>query len=208
MCAARTIRPYVSNFSTFLSMKRFLFAAAVAAAFLSAPQAQAQSTKKAPAAKAAKTANTSVAPAARQASDNWGWGDAQAERATPEVSGWDMPAAQTTTVPAEADPMMQSSGVLVAPGMSSSPYRGTSTDYHGRPVAKAKSKRPRSVDVAQADPMMQSSGVMLAPGMNTAPYRGVSTDYHGRPLRKTSTNNTVTAQEPAPTDNSTMASGW
>ena len=117
-----------------------------------------------------------------------------------------MPAAQTTTAPAETDPMMQSSGVLVAPGMS--PYRGTSTDYHGRPVTKAKSKRPRSVDVAQADPMMQSSGVMLAPGMNTAPYRGVSTDYHGRPLRKTSTNNTVTAQEPAPTDNSTMASGW
>jgi hypothetical protein len=188
-------------------MKRFLFAAAVAAAFLSAPQAQAQSTKKASTATvASKAANTSVAPAAQQPND--GWGDAQAERAVPEVSGWDMPAAQTTTAPAEADPMMQSSGVLVAPGMSSSPYRGTSTDYHGRPVAKAKSKRPRSVDVAQADPMMQSSGVMLAPGMNTAPYRGVSTDYHGRSLRKTSTNNTVTAQEPVPTDNSTMASGW
>ncbi|RSK46400.1 hypothetical protein [Hymenobacter perfusus] len=189
-------------------MKRFFFAAAVAAAFFSAPQAQAQTNKKAPAAKTARAANTSVAPAAAQPNDDWGWGDVQAERAVPEVSGWDLPAAQAATATPETDPMMQSSGVLVAPGMSSSPYRGTSTDYNGRPVVKTKSKRPRSVEVAQTDPMMQSSGVMLAPGMNTAPYRSVSTDYNGRPLRKASTNNTVTAQEPAPTDNSTMASGW
>lgn len=189
-------------------MKRFLFAAAVAAAFLSVPQVQAQTSQKAPLTKTTKAANTSVAPAAEQPNDGWGWGDVQAERAVPQISGWDLPAAQAATATPEADPMMQSSGVLVAPGMSSSPYRGTSTDYHGRPVVKAKSKRPRSVKVAQTDPMMQSSGVMLAPGMNTAPYRAVSTDYHGRPLRKTSTNSTVTAQEPAPTDNSTMASGW
>ena len=182
-------------------MKRFLFAAAVAAAFFSAPRAQAQTSKKT---QSAKAANTSVAPAAQPANDGWGWSDGQAERAVPEVSGWDMPAAQAAS--AEADPMMQSSGVLVAPGMSSSPYRGTSTDYNGRPVAKAKSKRPRSVEVVQTDPMMQSSGVMLAPGMNTAPYRSVSTDYNGRPLRKTSTNTTV-ASQPS-TDNSTVAAGW
>lgn len=184
-------------------MKRFFFAAAVAAAFFSAPQAQAQTSKKAP---AAKTANTSVAPAATATDDGWGWGDTQAERAVPEVSGWDLPAAQMATAAPEADPMMQSSGVLVAPGMSSSPYRGTSTDYNGRPVVKAKSKRPRSVEVAQTDPMMQSSGVMLAPGMNTAPYRSVSTDYNGRPLRKASANNTITSQRPA--DSSTVAAGW
>lgn len=181
-------------------MKRFLFAAAIAAAFLSAPHAQAQTVKKAPARKAA---NTSVAPAA---DDDWGWTtDAPAQA---EVSGWEVPGAETPTVAtAAADPMMQSSGVLVAPGMSSSPYRGTSTDYHGRPVVKAKSKRPRSVDVAQEDPMMRSSGVMLAPGMNTAPYRGVSTDYNGRPLRKVSASTTITSQHPI-TDNSTVAAGW
>lgn len=182
-------------------MKRFLFAAAVAAAFFSAPQAQAQTTKKATPKKAV---NTSVAPVTRPAEDSWGWGeDTPAE----PVSGWDVPGAETSVAAtADVDPMMQSSGVLVAPGMSSSPYRGTSTDYNGRPVAKAKSKRPRSVEVAQDDPMMQSSGVMLAPGMNTAPYRAVSTDYNGRPLRKPAATGTVAAQ-PA-TDNATVAAGW
>lgn len=38
------------------------------------------------------------------------------------------------------DPMMKSSGVSVAPGMSSSPYRGVSTDYWGRPLKKKTSK--------------------------------------------------------------------
>ncbi|MDU0369768.1 hypothetical protein ACFPAF_05125 [Hymenobacter endophyticus] len=180
-------------------MKRFLFAAAVAAAFLSAPQAQAQTVNKVPASKAA---NSSAAPAA---DDDWGW--TTGAPAQQEVSGWEVRGAETPTVVAsDSDPMMQSSGVLVAPGMSSSPYRGTSTDYHGRPVVKAKSKRPRSVEVAQEDPMMRSSGVMLAPGMNTAPYRGVSTDYNGRPLRKTTANTTVTSQRPS--DNSTVAAGW
>ncbi|TGE15953.1 hypothetical protein [Hymenobacter elongatus] len=36
------------------------------------------------------------------------------------------------------DPMMQSSGVMIAPGMNTAPYRGVSTDYWGRPVRKAK----------------------------------------------------------------------
>ncbi|WP_426493498.1 hypothetical protein [Hymenobacter sp. 102] len=180
-------------------MKRFLFAAAVAAAFLSAPQAQAQSTKK-----ATKPANTSVAPAASTAPDDWGWNDAPIS-ASAAASGWEVPGAETATAPAK-DPMMESSGVMLAPGMNTAPYRGTSTDYHGRPIAKPKSKRPRSVEVAQDDPMMQSSGVMLAPGMNTAPYRGVSTDYHGRPLRKPVAATTAAAAPAA--DNSTMAAGW
>ncbi|MCB2406679.1 hypothetical protein [Hymenobacter lucidus] len=36
------------------------------------------------------------------------------------------------------DPMMHSSGVMIAPGINTAPYRGTSTDYWGRPVRKAK----------------------------------------------------------------------
>lgn len=175
-------------------MKRFLLSAAVAVALFGASEAQAQ-TK----AKPGKTANTSVAPAAEP---EWPALETWNEPATPAPTsnGWETAAAP------EADPMMRSSGVMVAPGMSSSPYRGTSTDYHGRPVTKAKSKRPRSVDVAQNDdPMMRSSGVMLAPGMNTAPYRGTSTDYNGRPLRKpaatTASAQTDVADEP-------MAAGW
>ncbi|TGD81688.1 hypothetical protein [Hymenobacter wooponensis] len=164
-------------------MKRFLLSAAVVAAFFSAPTVQAQ-TK----ATVSKPANSSVAPATRPA----------AEEEWPTLETWNTPAAssgwETAVTAPDPDPMMHSSGVLVAPGMSSSPYRGTSTDYNGRPVAKAKSMRPRSVVVESDDPMMHSSGVQIAPGMNTAPYRGVSTDYNGRPLRKTSTSNTMAAE--------------
>lgn len=176
-------------------MKRFLLSAAVAVAFLGASEAQAQ-TK----AKPGKLANTSVAPAVEPewpALETWG------EPATPSAAdkGWETAATDDT------DPMMRSSGVMIAPGMSSSPYRGTSTDYNGRPVAKVKSKRPRSVDVTQDDPMMQSSGVMLAPGMNTAPYRGTSTDYNGRPVaRKQVASTTVSAQ--ADVAEEPMAAGW
>ena len=145
-------------------MKKLLFAAAAAVAFLSAPLAQAQTTTVYP------LESTSMAPA---------------------IDGWDWPApaaATDATVPATADDadaaMMRSSGVLVAPGMSSSPYRGTSTDYNGRPVARRKSFRPRSVRTTSTDPMMAFSGVMLASGMNTAPHRAASTDYHGRPLHQ------------------------
>ncbi|MBX0291548.1 hypothetical protein K3G63_13945 [Hymenobacter sp. HSC-4F20] len=175
-------------------MKRLLLAAAVAAAFFSTSDAQAQTKVK-----AGKLANTSVAPATEPewpAQETWG---EQVAPASPS-SGW-----ETAATP-DADPMMHSSGVLIAPGMSSSPYRGTSTDYNGRPVAKPKSKRPRSVEVAQDDPMMQSSGVMLAPGMNTAPYRGTSTDYNGRPLRKPVAATTAAAQ--ADVSEEPMAAGW
>lgn len=177
-------------------MKRVLLAAAVAVAFFSASDAQAQ-TKVKP----GKLANTSVAPAMEPEwpaePETWG---VQVAPASPG-SNW-----ETAGTPDAVDPMMQSSGVLVAPGMSSSPYRGTSTDYNGRPVAKPKSKRPRSVQVAQDDPMMQSSGVMLAPGMNTAPYRGTSTDYNGRPLRKPVAATTAAAQ--ADVSQEPMAAGW
>jgi hypothetical protein len=40
---------------------------------------------------------------------------------------------------ASTDPMMQSSGVMAAPGMNTAPYRGVSTDYWGRPI-KPKAK--------------------------------------------------------------------
>lgn len=169
-------------------MKRFLLSAAVIVSFFSASETQAQTT-----ATPRKAANSSVAPVARPAEPEW-----------PAVDVWNSPATQSnwetavtpTTLPAD-DPMMHSSGVQVAPGTSSSPYRGTSTDYNGRPVAKVKSKRPRSVAVESDDPMMHSSGVMLAPGMNTAPYRGVSTDYNGRPLRPATSPAAVAAQAPA-----------
>lgn len=159
-------------------MKRFLLSAAVVVAFFSAPAVQAQTKLSTTA-----PANSSVAPATRPATDDDGWPTQEVWNTPTDSSGWQT--AATSTV----DPMMQSSGVLVAPGMSSSPYRGTSTDYNGRPVVKPKSMRPRSVVVASDDPMMHSSGVQIAPGMNTAPYRGVSTDYNGRPLRKPAANN-------------------
>ncbi|TGE09683.1 hypothetical protein [Hymenobacter fodinae] len=163
-------------------MKRFLLAAVVTATFFSTPTAQAQTN-----AKPNKPANSSVAPAARPTAEAE-WPTLETWNTPPTETGW-----ETAATAPDADPMMRSSGVLVAPGMSSSPYRGTSTDYNGRPVAKPKSMRPRSVAVVSDDPMMHSSGVQIAPGMNTAPYRGVSTDYQGRPLRKTSAADTRAA---------------
>jgi hypothetical protein len=162
-------------------MKRFLLPAAVVAAFFSASAVQAQTKQP-----VSTPVNTSVAPATRPATDDDGWPTLDVWNTPTDSGGWQSAATAGT------DPMMQSSGVLVAPGMSSSPYRGTSTDYNGRPVAKPKSMRPRSVVVASDDPMMHSSGVQIAPGMNTAPYRSVSTDYNGRPLpRPAAKNNTM-----------------
>jgi hypothetical protein len=179
-------------------MKRFLLSAVVVAAFFSAPSVQAQ-TKPA----ASRPANSSVAPVSRPLDeDGWPTTDTwNAPTAPATENGW-----ETATAAPDADPMMHSSGVLVAPGMSSSPYRGTSTDYNGRPVAKAKSHRPRSIAVESDDPMMHSSGVQIAPGMNTAPYRGVSTDYNGRPLRKAAAPNTMAAKET--TSNGSVAAQW
>ncbi|UYZ62517.1 hypothetical protein [Hymenobacter weizhouensis] len=172
-------------------MKRFLFSAAALLALYSAP-AHAQIS---PAASGKTPARTTTAASDRSDLDDW-----NSTTPAPAADGWST-AADATSPASAADPMMQSSGVLVAPGMSSSPYRATSTDYHGRPVAKAKSKRPRSVRHKSDDPMMASSGVMIAPGMNTAPYRGTSTDYHGRPVRRLSGATSVTA-------NTSAGSAW
>ncbi|MCA8833110.1 invasion associated locus B family protein [Hymenobacter pini] len=125
-------------------MKRFLSAVAIAAAFLSAPQVQAQTTKK----PAAKPTNTSVAPATRATSDDWGWNDA----VPADTSGWEVRGAETAATPAAADPMMQSSGVMLAPGMNTAPYRGVSTDYNGRPVRK-----PAAATTVAAQPATDNS---------------------------------------------------
>ena len=55
--------------------------------------------------------------------------------------------AATTEAEADTDPMMRSSGVMAAPGMSSSPYRGVSTDYWGRPL-KRKARRTAASSLA------------------------------------------------------------
>ncbi|SDY15944.1 hypothetical protein [Hymenobacter psychrophilus] len=167
-------------------MKKLLFAAVAAVTFLRAPLAHAQTTTTSPA------ANTSMAPAA----DGWDW-PASPSAAAPTGTN-------VAAIDDDADEaIMHSSGVLVAPGMNSSPYRGTSTDYNGRPVARRKSFRPRSVRTTSTDPMMASSGVMLAPGLSTSPYRAASTDYNGRPLQQ---------PQPAPiaqpADAQSLAAGW
>lgn len=158
-------------------MKKLFCAAAVAIAFLNAPPAQAQTTTLQP------------------ATGGWDWPAPSAAAA--------LPAAAAAAAAADDDAMMHSSGVLVAPGMSSSPYRGTSTDYNGRPVARRKSFRPRSVRTTSTDPMMASSGVMLAPGLSTAPYRAASTDYNGRPLQQPQPD--PVAQRP---EARALAAGW
>ena len=53
----------------------------------------------------------------------------------------------------EADPMMRSSGVMVAPGMSSSPYRGVSTDYWGRPLKRKIRRSTASSLISQSAPV-------------------------------------------------------
>ncbi|SHJ41665.1 hypothetical protein SAMN02745146_3096 [Hymenobacter daecheongensis DSM 21074] len=68
--------------------------------------------------------------------------------------------ATVAAVPVEAelaadDPMMRSSGVMIAPGMNTAPYRGVSTDYHGRPLKKKASKASTlAVQEAQAPAAM------------------------------------------------------
>lgn len=61
-------------------------------------------------------------------------------------------AAATETEEAAADPMMRSSGVMIAPGMSSSPYRGVSTDYWGRPLKRKIRRSTASSLTAEAIP--------------------------------------------------------
>jgi hypothetical protein len=171
-------------------MKRFLLPAFLMAALLSAPAysqtIDGSGPKKSRTTKAQKK-KAAVAPKPTSAA-NWGsTADEDALWATPAPA----PVAATTPAAEPAlndDPAMHSSGVMIAPGMNTAPYRGVSTDYNGRPLNKPAKKVVAAVpapdELTEDDPMMHSSGVMIAPGMNTAPYRGVSTDYNGRPLKK------------------------
>lgn len=102
------------------------------------------------------TAETAPASGAQQY--NMGWSTAPGIPLSlhnrPSTDYWGRPlkkkAKNMTTVSAQkevayaeeevVDPMMKSSGVSVAPGMSSSPYRGVSTDSWGRPLKKKTSK--------------------------------------------------------------------
>ncbi|UOQ66501.1 hypothetical protein [Hymenobacter volaticus] len=59
-----------------------------------------------------------------------------------------------------ADPMMHSSGVMVAPGMSSSPYRGVSTDYWGRPLKKKAKNSTLAAKTKQADAPVTSNSTI------------------------------------------------
>jgi hypothetical protein len=69
-------------------------------------------------------------------STDW-WGRPLKKKATNNLTT--APVAQTdVNDEVSDDPMMHSSGVMIAPGMNTAPYRGTSTDYWGRPVRKAK----------------------------------------------------------------------
>jgi hypothetical protein len=51
---------------------------------------------------------------------------------------------------ASTDPMMQSSGVMAAPGMNTAPYRRVSTDYWGRPL-KQKAKAATTLGKTTAE---------------------------------------------------------
>jgi hypothetical protein len=54
------------------------------------------------------------------------------------------------------DPMMRSSGVMIAPGMNTAPYRRVSTDYWGRPL-KQKAKGASSLSKTSAAPASVAS---------------------------------------------------
>ncbi|UOG75215.1 hypothetical protein MTX78_01135 [Hymenobacter tibetensis] len=130
-------------------MKTLLFAAFLVAASVGTSFAQTQ----APAASDGWD-TPSTAPAVEEQAPQYsmGWNTAPGQSLSlhgrPTTDYWGRPlkkkSKNLTTAPAKevayaeesADPMMQSSGVMVAPGMSSSPYRGVSTDYWGRPIKK------------------------------------------------------------------------
>jgi hypothetical protein len=56
------------------------------------------------------------------------------------------------------DPMMRSSGVMIAPGMNSAPYRRVSTDYWGRPLKqKAKGASTLAKKVEKSAPVASTT---------------------------------------------------
>ena len=79
--------------------------------------------------------------------DYWGKPLKKQNKAAKKAAATVAAAGTDTDAAAETDPMMRSSGVMVAPGMSSSPYRGVSTDYWGRPL-KRKIRRSSSSSLA------------------------------------------------------------
>jgi hypothetical protein len=81
------------------------------------------------------------------------WGRPLAKKAKAAKKGATSIAAATEDeANAETDPMMRSSGVMAAPGMSTSPYRGVSTDYWGRPLKRKARRSTASSLAAQPTP--------------------------------------------------------
>lgn len=148
-------------------MKTFLLSAFLVAASFSTSFAQSQAS--------AAADSWADAPAATEETPqyNTGWSTAPGQslsvhgRVTTDY--WGRPLKKksktlTTSAPEVAyaaeestDPMMRSSGVMAAPGMSSSPYRKPSTDYWGRPLKKkatstVAAKASQNTSVAAATP--------------------------------------------------------
>ena len=160
-------------------MKTFLLAACLVAASVSVSFAQIQT----PAADAwshvptSTTSAVSAAEAEETPQYNTGWSTAPglslSLHGKPTTDYWGRPlkkkAKSLTTVAAKqaayaeeesADPMMHSAGVMVAPGMSSSPYRGVSTNYWGRPLKKKARNSSIAAKIAQAPaPVVSNSTI-------------------------------------------------
>jgi hypothetical protein len=129
-------------------MKTFLLSAFLVAASFTTSFAQSQAS--------VATDSWADTPAAIEETPqyNMGWSTAPGQplslHGKPTTDYWGRPlkkkSKNLTTVAAtreaayadeeSTDPMMRSSGVMAAPGMSSSPYRKPSTDYWGRPLKK------------------------------------------------------------------------
>jgi hypothetical protein len=84
--------------------------------------------------------------------DYWGKPLKKQTKAAKKAAATVAAADAETEAAAETDPMMRSSGVMVAPGMSSSPYRGVSTDYWGRPLKRKVRRSTASSLAAQPAP--------------------------------------------------------
>lgn len=149
---------FIFYFLPFFVMKTFFLAACLVAASVSVSFSQTQTPvavdawSDTPASTTTESA-VSAAEVEEVPQYNTGWSTAPglslSLHGKPTTDYWGRPlkkkAKNLTTVAAKqaayaeeesADPMMRSSGVMVAPGMSSSPYRGVSTDYWGRPLKK------------------------------------------------------------------------
>lgn len=166
--------------SAFLVMKTLLFTACLVAASVSTAFAQSQTPAAADSWLDTPATTSESAASAADVEDpqyNTGWSTAPGQSLSlhgkPTTDYWGRPlkkkAKNLTTVAAReaayaeeesADPMMQSSGVMVAPGMSSSPYRGVSTDYWGRPLKKkAKNSTLAAKNVQTNAPVSSNSTI-------------------------------------------------